>query len=234
MSSISALKKELHTLGNQEKAQNSARFFKTGEGQYGAGDIFLGVTVPEQRAIVKKYTDLSLTDIEQLLQSKEHEYRLSALMLLVNKYKKAGIKEQKQIFQLYLANTQWINNWDLVDSSAADIVGDYLRDKDKKILFTLACSRNLWEKRIAMIATFAYIKTGESTVALEIAEILINDTHDLIQKAVGWMLREVGKRCGQAQEEIFLKKHHKTMPRTTLRYALEHFSPQERKYYMGK
>lgn len=234
MLSITDLKKELKGLGNHQKAKNSARFFKTGEGQYGAGDIFLGVTVPEQRAVIKKYLHLSFSDIEQLLQSKEHEYRLSALMLLVNKYKKAQVKEQKQIFRLYLANTTWINNWDLVDSSAADIVGECLRDADKKILFKLAHSKNLWEKRIAMIATFAYIKTGESAVALEIAEILVNDSHDLIQKAVGWMLREIGKRCGREHEEVFLKKHYKTMPRTALRYALEHFPLQERKRYMSK
>jgi 3-methyladenine DNA glycosylase AlkD len=228
------LKNDLRAVTDPEKAAFLPRFFKTGAGQYGEGDKFLGITVPAQRVIAKKYGELPLADIEKLIQSEWHEERLTGLIILVNAYKKADVPTQKEIYDFYLSHTKNINNWDLVDSSAEFIVGPYLENRPEKmkVLTNLANSSDLWEKRIAMISTFDYIKKGNPTEALEIAEILLQDKHDLIQKAVGWMLREIGKRCDQQLLIEFLNIHYKTMPRTSLRYAIEHFSPETRTKYL--
>jgi 3-methyladenine DNA glycosylase AlkD len=226
------IKKDLHSFASPTKAKKSARFFKTASGQYGHGDLFIGVTVPEVRSVAKKFFDLPLTDIQKLLQSKIHEERLLALILLVNRFKKASEKERKTIYEFYIKNTKYINNWDLVDTSAGYIVGGFLHDKPKTILKKLARSTNLWERRIAIIATFYDIYQGKSEETFKIATILINDEHDLIHKAVGWMLREVGKRCGESIEESFLEKYYRSMPRTMLRYAIERFPKNKRKQYL--
>ncbi len=228
------LKKELRACGSKKKAKILAGFFKTGKGQYGEGDVFIGVMVPVQRRIAKKYRDMTLADVTKLLHSREHEYRLTALFILVDQFACADELTKRKIYNLYLANTKWINNWDLVDLSAYKIVGDFLADKDKGILTKLAHSENLWERRIAVLSTFAYIKDAKHEQAFHIAEILLEDKHDLIHKAVGWMLREVGKRCGQNIERQFLDKHYKVMPRTMLRYSLEHFSGSTRARYMNR
>ena len=223
---------ELRKLATAEKAKASAWFFKTGPGQYGEGDQFIGVTVPEQRKIAKQFKDLPLLEVENLLRSPIHEERLVALVILVSQFQKADPKTQKEIYNFYLANTNYVNNWDLVDSSAGYIVGTYLLDKPRDILYELAKSNNLWERRIAMVATFAFITNGDPKDALKVAKILLNDRHDLIQKTVGWMLREVGKRCGESHLTHFLDQHAAAMPRTALRYAIEHFPPEERQKYL--
>lgn len=227
---------ELKQLGSPKKAANSAWFFKTGKGQYAEGDQFIGVTVPELRRVSKKYSLLNLTDVQKLLQSKIHEERLTALYILVNRFNRAKQSERDEIFALYCKNFRHINNWDLVDSSAPQIVGAWLEDKDKTVLVTWAQSSDLWTKRIAMLSTFHEIShQSMPDTALLVAEILLHDKHDLIQKAVGWMLREVGKRCSQEIEEEFLKKHYKVMPRTMLRYAIERFDePLRKQYLLGK
>lgn len=217
---------------NPKKAEILSRFFKTGKGEYGEGDKFLGITVPMQRKIVKEFIDLNFKEIEQLLNSEIHEYRLTALIILVLKFKKAEEKEKKQIFDFYLKNTKHINNWDLVDLTAPNIVGTYLLDKDRSLIYKLSQSKKLWEKRIAILATFTFIRNNQFEEILKIAKQLINDKHDLIQKAVGWMLREVGKR-NQEVEEKFLAKYYKQMGRTVLRYAIEKFSDKKRRYYLG-
>ena len=232
MPTLNQLKKELRSLGSPEKAKGSARFFKTAKGEYGEGDVFIGVTVPKQREVAKKYRDLSLSDIIDLLHSKEHEFRLTALFIMVGQFKKGGLAEQEDIYKIYISNIKWINNWDLVDSSAPNIVGKYLLDKDPSILFKLARSRLLWDRRVAMLATFTFIREGKPEIALKIAEMLINDKHDLIHKAVGWMLREVGKKYGIKKETEFLNKHYCEMPRTMLRYAIEKFPEKLRKHYL--
>jgi 3-methyladenine DNA glycosylase AlkD len=225
------VKKALEKLADPKQAAILQRFFKTGQGEYGEGDVFLGIKVPKQRELVKKYKDLPLVEVLNLLKSKIHEHRLVALLILVEKFKKADEKEQKKIFDLYVKNTKYINNWDLVDLSAPNIVGAFLLDKLRTILNQLVTSKILWERRIAVLSTFAFIKNNEFADTLKIAEVLVNDEHDLIHKAVGWMLREVGKR-DQAKEEQFLKKHAKKMPRIMLRYAIEKFSQTKRKYYL--
>ncbi|MFH1682998.1 MAG: DNA alkylation repair protein [Candidatus Woesearchaeota archaeon] len=227
------VKDDLQRLANPKQAQLLQGFFKTGKGQYGEGDIFLGIKVPEQRKVAKKYLDLSLKDLQSLLSSKIHEYRLTALFILVDQYKKADPKKKKVIFDFYLKNTKNINNWDLVDLSAPNIVGEYLLENDRKILYKLAKSDLLWERRIAVLATFYFIKNNQFEDSLKIAEILLQDKHDLIHKAVGWMLREIGKR-NQAVEERFLKKYYHLMPRTMLRYAIERFEEKKRKAYLNK
>jgi len=232
--SVSELKKELDKLADKKQASLLQGFFKTGPGHYGEGDVFLGIKVPVQRGVAKKYKNISLEDCEELLSSKIHEHRLVALLIMMLRYDKAGDDEKKKIFSAYLKNTKNINNWDLVDLSAPSIVGNYLLDKDRSILYKLARSNSLWEKRISMLATFEFIANKETKDALAIAEILLNDEHDLIHKAVGWMLRELGKRVSQEKEEEFLKKHYKTMPRTMLRYAIERFDEKKKKEYMKK
>lgn len=227
------IKKELRRLASKEKAKNLQRFFKTGKGEYAEGDKFLGVMVPQTRLLVKKYwTQISLANTKILLTSKFHEERLLALLILVKKFGKGDEIQRKEIFDLYLANAKHINNWDLVDLSSPKIIGAYLEYKDKTILLKLAKSKSLWERRVAMLATFWLIGKGKSEYALKIAAMLINDKEDLIHKAVGWALREIGKRCGQEIEEEFLRRHYQTMPRTTLRYAIERFDEAKRQAYL--
>lgn len=221
----------LHSLANPEIAQHSQHFFKTGEGEYGYGDIFLGIRVPIIRKAVKKFKDAPLDVIEELLKSKYHEIRLFALLSLVLRFSKTTLKKQEEIYHIYLNNTQYINNWDLVDSSAHYIVGDYLLLRDKTILYDLSLSDSLWERRIAIMSTFYFIKKNQFEDALNIAERLLSDKEDLIHKAVGWMLREIGKR-DMGVEVKFLNKHYKTMPRTMLRYAIEKFDEDERQKYL--
>jgi 3-methyladenine DNA glycosylase AlkD len=224
----------MHKLANPRQAEILQRFFKTGKGEYGEGDVFLGIKVPVVRKTAAKYNDLSLKEIIELLHSKIHEHRLASLVILIEKYRKAGEKWKGEIFNLYLKNLRHINNWDLTDLSAPSVIGHYLLDKDRKILYQLAESKNLWERRISIIATFEFIKHGQIRDTLKIAERLVHDEHDIIHKAVGWMLREAGKRVSQAEEEKFLKKYYQNMPRTMLRYAIEKFDEKTRKFYLKK
>ena len=230
---MTKLKQDLQKLADPEKAKTLQRFFKTGKGEYGEGDVFLGITVPEQRKTAKKHSDLTFKDVLKLLSGKIHEHRLTALLILVIKYSKADETGKKEIVDFYLKNTKNINNWDLVDLSADKILGAYLIDKDKSILYKLVQSDNLWDRRIAIMATFHFIKNSQFKDTLKISGILLNDKHDLIHKAVGWMLREIGKR-EQATEEKFLIKYYKNMPRTMLRYATERFDENKRKFYLKK
>ncbi len=230
---INQLHNDVKEISDPEKGKFLQRFFKTGEGEYGHGDIFAGLTVPQSRKLAKKYKDLQLENIHKLLKSKIHEERLIALLILADRFKKVISVKKKEIFDFYLAHTNYVNNWDLVDLSADQIVGAYLFDhKDITILFKLAKSKDIWERRIAIIATFAFIKSGRFKETLQIAEILINDKEDLIHKAVGWMLREGGKRVSMDDEEKFLKKHYRIMPRTMLRYAIEKFPEEKRRGYL--
>jgi 3-methyladenine DNA glycosylase AlkD len=222
--SLTAIKKELQTYASPVKAIAAQRFFKTGIGQYSAHDTFIGITVPETRKTVKKYKDLSLEDIEKLLHAKEHEFRLAALLLLIE------WKNKKEAFDVFMKNTQYVNNWDLVDQSAREIVGDYIKNTDLKFYTKLAKSENMWERRIAIVATHAYIVKGDSGMTFKLAEILMDDTEDLMHKAVGWMLREVGKRCSKEELIKFLRIHYKEMPRTMWRYAVEHLSDEEKSF----
>lgn len=218
---------ELQKGGNKKRAKLVARYFKTGKGEYGEGDVFIGLTVPQVRIIAKKYRDLPLKEVKNLLYSPIHEYRLTALIILTYK------KLTSEIVDLYLSNTKYINNWDLVDLSSHEILGIYLLDKPRKILYDLAKSKNIWERRIAVISTFAFLREKDFYDSLALAEILLHDTHDLIHKAVGWMLREVGKRNEKVLVD-FLSTRYKTMPRTTLRYAIEKFDkPVQQKYLKG-
>lgn len=224
---------DLQKVANKERAVAGARYFKTGKGEYGEGDVFLGLTVPQVRTIAKKYKDLPLKEIEKLLHDPIHEYRLTALFILMDRFKKADEGTRKRFYDFYLTNTKWINNWDLIDLSSRDIVGGYLinKPKERKILIKLAKSKSIWERRIAMIATFAFIKKKELNDTFALATILVRDTHDLIHKAVGWALREAGK-VDRAAEEAFLMKYYKTMPRTMLRYAIEKFDEKRRAQYL--
>ncbi len=228
-----AITRALNAKSNPGKAIFLKRFFKTGKGEYGHGDRFIGVTVPEQRAIAKNYLDLELTTLDRLLDSSIHEYRLTALLILTYQFKKGSDTTRRNIYRHYLTKTDRINNWDLVDASARDIVGEYLllHPEKKKILHTLVRSHNLWERRIAIVATFACIRAGQFDDTLKLSKLLMTDTHDLIHKAVGWMLREVGKRNKQTLLG-FLDAYAGVMPRTALRYALEHCTPEEKSYYM--
>jgi len=230
---LSQLKKELKNLANPKQAKILQRFFKTRPGEYGEGDIFLGIKVPVQRQVARKYIHLNFENIKSLLKSRVHEHRLVAILILVSKYKEAEEQEKKTIFNFYLKNYQGINNWDLVDISAPNIVGDYLLNKNKDVLYKLAKSKNLWQKRIAIISTFTFIKNNKFNDTLKISKLLLNDDHDLIHKAVGWMLRELGKRDQKIEEE-FLKKYIKKMPRIMLRYAIERFEEKKRKFYLAK
>ena len=226
-----SIRKRLKALGSKEIAVTSQRFFKTGPGEYGEGDKFIGVRVPVLRKLIKDYLDLPTKEIKLLLQSPIHEERLFALLLLVRIASKADEAKQKSIYKLYLKSTEFINNWDLVDSSAEHIVGAYLKDKNRAPLYRLSKSADLWERRISIMATFHFIKHNDFSETFKLAKILLNDRHDLIHKAVGWMLREIGKRDLAAEEE-FLKKHHKNMPRTMLRYAIEKFPEPKRQCYL--
>jgi len=229
--SAEAISETLKSLGDPETAAHSQRFFKTGEGEYGEGDRFLGIRVPVLRGQVAKFRALPLKETEKLLRSPYHEERLFALLLLVANYQKGDGAAKEAVYDFYMDNTPYVNNWDLVDSSAPYIVGDYLLERDKEILYTFANSDILWERRIAMMGTFGFIRQGRYETALEIAELLLTDTHDLIHKAVGWMLREIGNRNPE-KERAFLASRYKSMPRTMLRYAIEKFPEDERKAYL--
>lgn len=223
------LKKEIKKNQNKERAKISQSFFKTKKGEYGEGDVFLGLTVPQSRTIAQKYTSLSLQELQTLLYSKIHEERLIALLILVEKYKKK--ENQEEIYEYYLTHIAQVNNWDLVDLTAPKIVGNHLLKKDRKILYTLAQSKDLWKKRVAIVATWTFIRNNDFKDTVAISERLLNEKHDLLHKAVGWMLREIGKKDQKIEEE-FLKKHYKTMPRTMLRYAIEKFPESKRKQYL--
>jgi 3-methyladenine DNA glycosylase AlkD len=229
---LAAIRAELHKLGNPVRGVHSQRFFKTGPGQYGEGDKFLGLTVPEMRAIVRKYRELDDAAVLELLSSSWHEERLVALLLMVEAYDRGDDPRRANIHRAYLANTARINNWDLVDASAGNIVGKHLEASDIALLVRLARSKSLWERRIAIVSTFHFIKRNEFRPTLEIATLLLGDSEDLIHKATGWMLREVGKRDRTALDR-FLKKHYKRMPRTMLRYAIERHPERTRKQYLA-
>lgn len=231
MSRFQDIKKELSKAANKEKATFLSGYFKTGKGEYGEGDIFLGITVPEQRKIAYTFIDLKLSDIEKLLESNIHEYRFTALEILVAEYERGSPKQREEIYNFYLAHTQRINNWDLVDTSARDIVGNFLFTKSRKILHKLVKSSNLWERRIAIIATHYFINKGDLQETFALAKILLKDKEDLIHKAVGWTLREAGKKDIKALRK-FLGDSHKEMARTCLRYAIEKFEEKERKKYL--
>ena len=233
---VLSIQKQLRLLENKDKSQILTGFFKTGKGQYGEGDKFLGLTVPVVRRVIKNYQAMTHQEIDQLIRSKYHEERLAAVLILVSKYQKGDLNEKNDVYDFYLSHTKFINNWDLVDLSAHYIVGAHLfSNKDRqKILKNLAKSMFLWERRIAMISTYYYIRKGEYKLVFDIAEILLFDKHDLIHKAVGWMLREVGKHGGEEVLENFLNRHLSHMPRTSLRYAIERFSESKRKRYLEK
>jgi 3-methyladenine DNA glycosylase AlkD len=225
------ISRRLRALGNKEQAAVSRRFFKTGPGEYGEGDVFLGIKVPVLRKLAKAHADLPLKEIETLLTSGIHEERLLALLILVRMFDRGDDLIRHQIYDLYLKNMSSVNNWDLVDLSAPYILGPYLADRSRAPLHRLAKSKSLWERRIAVMATFHYIKSGAFSDTLKISKMLLSDTEDLIHKAVGWMLREIGKRHPQT-EENFLKKYYQKMPRTMLRYAIEKFPEPERQAYL--
>lgn len=221
----------LRSKANESKAAVLQRFFKTGKGEYAEGDIFLGISVPELRKTARDFQSLSFAEITKLLHSQIHEERMTALLVLVFQFSVADEKQRERIYSLYIRSSKWINNWDLVDLSAPQILGSYLLHKDKKILRTLATSKNMWERRIAIVSTYAFIRQNSFVETLKISEILRDDSHDLIHKAVGWMLREVGKRDLEAEKK-FLGKYYKRLPRTMLRYAIEKFPESERKNYL--
>jgi 3-methyladenine DNA glycosylase AlkD len=225
---------ELQSVADPEKAAFLQRFFKTGKGQYAEGDVLLGIVVPLTRDIVKRSPALPLTEIRQLIYSEYHEARLAGFLFLVKQFKKAPEAERKKIFDFYLKNARRANNWDLVDVTCRDVIGLYLLDKaDRTALYRLAESDNLWEQRIAIVSTWTFIKHHQFDDALSLAEKLLSHPHDLLHKAVGWMLREVGKKDREVLRD-FLEAHCNAMPRTTLRYAIERFTPEERAYFMKK
>ena len=228
-------KKDLQKYASKKKANILSRFFKTGRGEYGEGDIFIGVIVPNIRKVAKKHQDLPLKETIKLLKSPIHEERVLALLIMVLKFQKAKTEAQKKlIYKAYLANTKHINNWNLVDLSSHEIVGNFLLNKPKKALYDLSKSKSLWERRISIVSTYRFIKNSQFKDTLKIARILLKDSHDLIHKAVGWMLREAGKRDLRALES-FLKRYYKSMPRTMFRYSIEKFHENKRlKYLNGK
>jgi 3-methyladenine DNA glycosylase AlkD len=225
------VRRELQSLADPDKAVILQRFFKTGPGQYGEGDVFIGVTVPQSRQVAKKFIKLPLVEVKVLLYSGLHEERLVALLILAQKYDNASGMEKEEIVRFYLDNIKQVNNWDLVDLSAPSILGAHLMDVDRVLLYRLAGSGSVWERRIAIVATLRFIRNNDFSDTLKIAAMLLHDDHDLIHKAAGWMLREVGKR-DVAAEEAFLEKHCKVMPRTMLRYAIERFPESKKRRYM--
>lgn len=229
---LAAIRAELRELGDPVRATHSLRFFKTGPGQYGEGDKFLGLTVPAMRRLARKYRSLDDDAALELLASPWHEERLVALLLLVDGYERGDEARRQKIHRAYLANSRWINNWDLVDSSAEYVIGSHLDADEIKLLERLARSNNIWERRIAIVSTFHFIKRNEFRPTISIATILLGDSHDLIHKAVGWMLREVGKRDRKTLD-TFLKKHYRKMPRTMLRYAIERHPETIRRRYLA-
>ena len=225
------LREKIKSVANPDVAKTMQWYFKTGKGEYGEGDTFVGLKVPMQRIIAKEFRDLNLNELKVLLNSKVHEERLISLFILVYKFEKGDEKEKEKNFSFYLKNRKGVNNWDLVDLSAPKIVGNYLLDKDKSLLLELALSKNLWERRISILSTQEFIRNSKFDTTLKIAKILLHDEQDLIHKAVGWMLREIGKR-DLSTEELFLKLYYKEMPRTMLRYAIEKFPEVKRKKYL--
>ena len=228
---LSELRRKIKAIASPNIAKTMQWFFKTGKGEYGEGDVFVGLKVPTQRVLAREFEDLTLRDLKSLLNSRVHEERLISLFILVHKYEKGNQKVKKQIFSFYIKNLKGVNNWDLVDLSAPKIVGNYLLDKDKNLLINFAVSENLWERRIAILSTQEFIKNKKYDTTLRVARILMNDEHDLIHKAVGWMLREIGKRDSNTEKK-FLKVYYKKMPRTMLRYAIEKLPEAERKKYL--
>lgn len=226
------LKSTLRALANPEIAEHSQRFFKTGKGEYGEGDVFLGIRVPELRKAARQFRDLTLTQVKRSLKSRFHEERLCAVLILVWKFERGDEDVREEVFRMYVDHTQYVNNWDIVDSSAHKIVGPHVDGGSLELLNKLALSDSLWERRIAIISTLHFIKQDEFDPTFEIAEVLLDDPEDLIHKAVGWMLREVGNR-NPALERAFLKDCYKEMPRTMLRYAIEKFPQAERKRYLA-
>ena len=228
---LKELRKQINDLASAEVAKTHLWFFKTGDGEYGKGDKFAGLKVPVQRRIAREFKTLTYGELKELLASKIHEERLIALLILVHKYAKSDESEKEKIFKFFISNRRGINNWDLVDLSAPKIVGMHLINKDRQILLDFAKSKNLWERRIAILSTLAFIRMDDFYTTLQIADILIEDEHDLIHKAVGWMLREVGKKNLKVEED-FLKSRYKKMPRTMLRYSIEKFPESKRKKYL--
>lgn len=231
--SADQIKCELKKMADPKRAAVSHRFFKTGPGEYAQGDLFLGVTLPEQRKLARKFKDLEFLEMKKLLLSSWHEHRLVGLLILIDQYQRAQSRAKKNIFDFYCHHIDSVNNWDLVDLSAHKIIGDYLIDKDRKFIYQLAGFNNLWYRRISMIATLAFIRNNDFEDTLKLAKLLLEDEHDLIHKAAGWMLREVGKRDLLTAKK-FLDQYHSEMPRTMLRYAIERFSSEERKHYLKK
>ncbi len=232
---IDQLRNELRSLADPQRAESAIWFFKTGPGEYGEGDLFLGITVPNQRKVAKKYQDIPLSDLKELLHSKWHEERLTALIIMVGQFKKGDEKHQKQLYELYLTHTDRINNWDLVDTSAHHIIGGYIYHHQELLptLDALAQSNSLWERRSAIIASSYFLGKGEPDITISLATTLLNDTEDLMHKAVGWMLREMGKRCDRKLLLDFLDAHAHEMPRTMLRYSIEHLDDSTRKKYLA-
>ncbi|MDO5664816.1 MAG: DNA alkylation repair protein [Bacteroidia bacterium] len=231
--SASNVKQQLLTFGNPEKAEHSKYFFKTGKGQYGEGDKFIGCTVPESRSVAKANKYLSFEELKKLLNDEYHECRFCALIILTEQFNKANKEKRKEIADFYLANAHRVNNWDLVDVSAYNILGEWLLDKDRSILYRLSESENLWEQRISVVSTLAFIRKNDLADTLKLSEKLLSHKHDLMHKACGWMLREAGKRDEKTLTG-FLDKYYKIMPRTMLRYSIEKLSPEQKKHYMQK
>jgi 3-methyladenine DNA glycosylase AlkD len=230
---LSKVKHDLRRASNKEQAKILKKFFKTGPGEYAQRDIFLGIKVPILRGLANQYQGLALNEVLKLLKSPIHEERLLSLFILTLKYRQAGGLGKEKICKAYLKHTRYINNWDLVDASAKHILGDFLADKDRGVLYKLAISDLLWERRIAILSTFNFIENNDFGDTLKIAKVLIADSHDLIHKAVGWMLREIGKRKMEVEEK-FLKKYYLAMPRTMLRYAIERFPELKRQRYLRR
>jgi len=234
MISLPDIKESLQKLADKNTAEVLQRFFKTGAGEYGEGDVFIGIKVPPLRKLAAEFQDTPLKSLRRLLKSEIHEERTLALMILVRQFARADENVRERIYDFYVAHTSFINNWDLVDGSAPYIVGPFLWKRDRSPLYVLAKSTSLWERRIAILSTFYFIRQNDFVDALKISELLLADEHDLIHKAVGWMLREIGKR-DRAVEESFLKTRCRTMPRTMLRYAIERFpEPHRRRYLLGR
>lgn len=225
------VKNDLQDQADPERARGSAWFFKTGPGQYGEGDQFLGLSMPQQHAIAQKYLGLSAEEVEKLLREPYHECRMTGLLIWVYQARKASAAQREAMMERYLANRQFVNNWDLVDVTCPQLVGRPLLQGDRSVLYELAEEDHLWSQRIAIVSTMTFIRADQFADTFAIAELLLAHKHDLIHKAVGWMLREVGKRNGDALEE-FLHDHIRQMPRTALRYAIEKFDPSRRKYYL--
>lgn len=226
------IEQELKNAGSQEKAKILQRFFKTSPGEYGEGDVFLGITMPKQRSLARAHEHISLENIQKLIKSKYHEFRMTGFIILLNKYRKSSTEnERERIIKFFLRNLKQINNWDLVDVITPGLLGDWLYAKNRDLLYKFAVSKNLWERRIAILATFHFIKRGDFKDTLKIAKVLLTDQEDLIHKAVGWMLREVGKRDLPTLLQ-FLDTNHREMPRTTLRYAIEKLPEVKRQHYL--